>query len=110
MGKVRARMVSRAYPGVHTPARLLHSLDCADDTVWLGSSPDDAAAIAGALPAAEDAVALGSNVSKMHMLRTWMEGQRIRYRAPSNWMNGFRLPVPSETTYIRSLGWHAPPT
>ena len=26
MGKVRAKMVSKAYPGVHTPAGLLHSL------------------------------------------------------------------------------------
>ena len=83
MGEVRARMVSKAYPGVHTPAGLLHSLAWADDTVWLGGSREDAAAFAGALPGAEDAVALGSNVSKMHVLRTWMEGQRIRYGAPS---------------------------
>ena len=37
--------------------------------MWLGGSPEDAAAIAGALPAAEDAAALGSDVSKMHVLR-----------------------------------------
>ena len=35
MGEVRVRMVSKAYPGVHTPAGLLHSVD---DTVWLGGS------------------------------------------------------------------------
>ena len=88
------------------PSGLLHTVAWADDTVWLGGSQEDAAAIAGALPAAEDGVALGSNVSKMHVLRTWMEGQRIRYGAPSVWMNGVRLPVPSESAYIRSLGRH----
>ena len=36
MGEVWARMVSKAYPRVHTPAGLLHSLAWADDTVWLG--------------------------------------------------------------------------
>ena len=70
MGEVRAKMVSRNYPGVLTPAGLLHSLAWADDTVWLGGSPEDASAIARALPAAEDAMALGSDVSKMHVLRT----------------------------------------
>ena len=64
MGEVRARMVSKAYPGVHTPAGLLHSLSWADDMVWLGRSREDTAAIAGALPATEDAVALGSEVSR----------------------------------------------
>ena len=108
MGEVWARMVSKAYPGVHTPAGLLHSLALADDTVWLGGSSEDASAIAGALPAAEDAVALGSDVSKMHVLRTWMEGQRIRYGVLSVWMNGVRLPV-LESEYIRSLGRHALP-
>ena len=77
--------------------------------MWLGGSKEDADAIAGALPAAEDAVALESDVSKMHVLRTWMEGQRVRYGAPSVWMNGVRLPVPSESEYIRSLGRHAVP-
>ena len=77
MGEVRARMVSKAYPRVHTPAGLLHILAWADDTVWLGGSPEDASAIARALPAAEDAVALGSDVSKMHVLRTWMEGSEF---------------------------------
>ena len=70
MGEVKARMVSKAYPGVPTPAGLLHSLAWAEDTVWLGGSKEDAGAIAGALPTAEDAVALGSDVSKMHVLRT----------------------------------------
>ena len=109
IGEVRAKMVSRAYPGVLTPAGLLHSLAWADDTVWLGGSPEDVCAIAGALPAAEDAVALGSIVSKMHVLRTWMDGQRVRYGVPSVLMNGVRLPVPSEKDYIRSLGRHALP-
>ena len=109
MGEVRAKMVSRDYPGVLTPAGLLHSLALADDTVWLGGSPEDVSAIARALPAAEDAVALGSDVSKMHVLRTWMEGQRVRYGVPSVLMNGVRLPVPSEAEYVRSLGRHALP-
>ena len=51
-------MVSRAYPGVHTPAGLVHSVAWADDRVWLGGSKEDADAIAGALPVAEDAVVL----------------------------------------------------
>ena len=112
MGEVRARMVSKAYPGVHTPAGLLHSVAWADHAVWLGGSKEDADAIARALPAAEDAVALGSDVSKMHVLRTWMGGRRIWYGAPSVWMNRVRLPVPSEPSepeYIRSLGRHALP-
>ena len=109
MGEVRAKMVSRAYPGVLTPPGVLHTLAWADDTVWLGGSPEDAAAIARALPTAEDAVAQGSDVSKMHVLRTWMEGQRVRYGVPSVLMNRVRLPVPSETEYIRSLGRHALP-
>ena len=109
MGEVRAKMVSKAYRGVLTRAGLLHSLAWADDTVWLGGSREDASAIAQALPAAEDAVALGSDVSKMHVLRTWMEGQRVRYGVSSVLMNGVRLPVPSETEYIRSLGRHALP-
>ena len=109
MGEVRAKMVSRNYPGVLTPAGLLHSLAWADDTVWLGGSPEDVSAIAKALPAAEDAVALGSDVSKMHVLRTWMDGQRVRYGVPSVLMNGVRLPVPTEKDYIRSLGRHALP-
>ena len=54
-------------------------------------------------------MALGSDVFKMHVLRTWMEGQKIRYGVPSVWMNGVRLPVPSETEYIRSLGRRALP-
>ena len=66
-------------------------------------------AIARALPAAEDAVTLGSDVSKMHVLRTWMEGQRVRYGVPSVLMSGVQLPVPSETEYIRSLGRHTLP-
>ena len=70
MGEVRARMVSKAYHRVRTPAGLLHSVAWADDTVWLGGSKEDADAIAGALPAVEDAVVLGSDVSKMHVLRT----------------------------------------
>ena len=67
MGEVRARMVSKAYPGMRTPAGLLHSLAWADDVVWLGGSSVDVSAIAGALPAAEDAVALGFDVSKLHV-------------------------------------------
>ena len=110
MGEVRARMVPKAYPGVYTPAGLLHSLAWADNTVWLGGTSKDAFPIAGGLPAAEDAVALGSDVSKMHLLRTWMEGHRIRYGVPSVLMNGVRLPVPSESEYVRSLGRHALPT
>ena len=109
MGEVRAKMVFKAYPGVLTPPGLLHSLAWADDTVWLGGSSEDVSAIARALPAAEDAVALGSDVSKMHVLRTWMEGQRVRYGVPSVLMNGVRLRVPSEPEYIRSLGRHALP-
>ena len=109
MGEVWAKMVSKAYPGVLKPAGLLHSLAWADDTVWLGGCSEDVSAIAKALPAAEDAVALGSDVSKMHVLRTWMEGQRVRYGVPLVWMNGVRLPVPSEPEYIRSLGRHALP-
>ena len=35
MGEVRARMVSKAYPGVHSLAGLLHSLAWANNTVWL---------------------------------------------------------------------------
>ena len=109
MGEVRAKMVSRDYPGVLTLAGLLHSLAWANDTVWLGVSPEDASAIARALPAAEDAVALGSDVSEMHVLRTWMEGQRVRYGDPSVLMNGVRLPVPSEMEYVRSLARRALP-
>ena len=109
MGEVRAKMVSRNYPGVFTPAGLLHSVAWADNTVWLGGSPEDVSAIARALPAAEDALALGSDVSKMHVLRTWMDGQRVRYGVPSVLMNGVRLPVPTENYYIRSLGRHALP-
>ena len=109
MGDVRVKMVSKAYPGVLTPAGLLHSLAWADDTVWLGGSSEDASAIARALPAAEDAVALGSDVSKMHVLHKWMEGRRVRYGVPSVRMNGVRLPVPAEPEYIRSLGRHALP-
>ena len=75
----------------------------------LGGSPEDVSAIARALPATEDAVALGSDVSKMHVLRTWMEGQRVWYGVPSVLMNGVRLPVPSETEYVRSLGRHTLP-
>ena len=82
MGEVRARIVSKAYPGVHTPAGVQHNLAWANDTVWLGGSHEDAAAIAGALPATEDVVAMRSAVSKMHVLRTWMEGQRIWYGTP----------------------------
>ena len=67
MGEARARMVSKAYPGVHTPAGLLRSLAWADDAVWPGSPRGCAAAVVGALPAAEDAQALGSDVSKMHV-------------------------------------------
>ena len=52
-------------------------------------------------------MALGSDVSKMHVLRTWMEGQQIG--SPLVWMNGVRLPVPSESAYIRSLGRHTLP-
>ena len=48
-------------------------------------------------------------MSKMHMLRTWMEGQRVRYGVPWVWMNGVRLPVLSESEYIRSLARHALP-
>ena len=70
---------------------------------------EDASAIARALPAVEDAMALGSDVSKMRVLRTWMEGQRVRYGVPSVLMNGVRLPVLSEPEYIRSLGRHALP-
>ena len=95
MGQVRAKMVSKAYPGVPRPAGLLHSLASADDTVRLAGSSEDTSAIARALPAAEDAVALGSDVSKMHVLHTWMEGQRVRYGTPSVWMNGVRLPLPA---------------
>ena len=80
-----------------------------DDTVRLGRSLEDVSAITKALPAAEDAVALGSDVSKMHGLRTWMEGQRVRYGVPLVVMNGVRLPVPSEAEYVRSLGRHALP-
>ena len=36
LGEVWKRMVSTTYPGVHTPAGLLHSLAWADDRVWLG--------------------------------------------------------------------------
>ena len=78
MGEVGARMVSKAYPGVHTLAGLLHILAWADDTVWWDGTLEDVSAIAGALPAVEDAGALGSDISKMHVLRTWMEGQQIR--------------------------------
>ena len=87
MGDVRAKMGSKAYPGVLTPAALLQSSAWANDRVWLGRSPEDASAIAKALPAAEDAVALGSDVSKMHVLRTWMEGERVRYGVPTMRMN-----------------------
>ena len=38
-----------------------------------------------------------------------MEGQRVRYGAPSVWMNGVRLPVPSESECICSLGRHTLP-
>ena len=48
-------------------------------------------------------------MSKMHMLRIWMEGQRVRYGVPWVWMNGVRLPVLSESEYIRSLARHALP-
>ena len=107
MGQVRAKMVSQNYPGVLTPGVLLHSLACADDTVLLGGSPEDVSAIARALPAAKDAMALGSDVSGMHVLRTWMYGQRVRYGVPSVLMNRVRLPVPTEKDYICSLGRHA---
>ena len=53
-----------------TPGGLLHRVAWARDTVWLGGSMEDAGAIAGALPVAEDAVALGSHVSKLHVLHT----------------------------------------
>ena len=90
MGEVRAKMVSKAYHGVLTTAGLLHSLAWADDTVWLGGSSEDASAIARAFPVAEDAVALGSDVSKMHVLHTWLEGQRLQHGVPSTWMNRVR--------------------
>ena len=48
MGEVRAKIVSRDYPGVLTPAGLLHILAWANDTVWLGGSPEDVSAIARA--------------------------------------------------------------
>ena len=54
-------------------------------------------------------MALGSDVSKMHVLRTWMEGRRIRYGVPSVWMNRVRLSVPSDRAYTCSLGRHALP-
>ena len=109
MGEVRVKVVSRAYPRVRTPDRLLHSVAWADDTVWLGGTAADATAIAKALPEAEDTAAVGSDVAKMHVPRMWAEGQRIRYGTPSILMNGGQLSVPSETDYIRSLGRHAPP-
>ena len=90
-----------------TPAGRLPSLAWANETVWLGGSAEDASAIATALPAAEDAVALGCDLSKMHVLRTWMEGQRVRYGYPSVLINEVGLPVPSERKYIRSLGPYA---
>ena len=96
MGEIRAKMVYWDYSGVLTPAGLLPSLAWADDTVWLGGSPEDVSAIARALPATECAVALGPDLSKMHVLRTWMEGQRVRYGVPSVLMKEVRLPVPSE--------------
>ena len=96
MGEVRAKMVSWDYSDVLTAAGLLHSVAWADETVWLSGSPEDMFAIARALPAAEDAVALGPDVSKMHVLRTWMEGQQLRYGVPSVLMKGVQLPVLSE--------------
>ena len=50
---------------------------------------------------------LGSDVAKMHVLRTWLEGQWVCYGRPSIWMNGVQVPVTSETDHIRSLGRHA---
>ena len=67
-------MVTRAYPGVQTHTGLLHTLPWADDTIWLGRSQEDADAIAKAVPLTEDAMALGSDVAKMDVLCTWMEG------------------------------------
>ena len=109
MKELRANMVSQAYPGVLSLAGLLQSSALADDTVWLRGSPEDAFPIARALPTAEEALAMGSDVSKMRVLRTWMDGQRVPYRVPSVLMTGVRLPVPSETEYIRTLGQHALP-
>ena len=54
-------------------------------------------------------MALGSDVAKMHVLRTGSEGQRVWYGRPSVWMNRVELPVPSEADYVRSLGRHALP-
>ena len=46
-------------------------------------------------------------VPAQHVLRIWMEGQQVRYGAPSVWRNGVGLRVPPESEYIRSVGRHA---
>ena len=48
-------------------------------------------------------------MAKMHVLGTWIEGQRLGCREPSIWMNGLRKAVHAETEYVRSSRCHAPP-
>ena len=54
-------------------------------------------------------MALGSNVAKMHLLWTWMEGQQVCQGVLSVWMNGIQMPVYAEPEYVRLLGRQAVP-
>ena len=60
MGEVQVKIVAEAFRGVLTP------LGLADGSAGFGESGDDAVAITHALPL-EDTVALGMDVTKMHI-------------------------------------------